>query len=104
MWDWVVWGALVVAICSGIAGIVLVVVRVVEAARNAKTARVRVADRLSAISRKAELAATKAESAGDTQELQESIARLRGSLAQLAILRAAIAEFERQFAWVLVLL
>jgi hypothetical protein len=101
--DGVVWSALAVAICSGIAGIVLVVVRGLEAVRAAKKAGVRITDRLGSVSRKADLATTKLESAGDTRELQESVARLRRSLAQLAILRAAIAEVEKQFAWVRVL-
>jgi hypothetical protein len=104
VWDWAVWGALAVAICSGIVGIVLVVVRALEAVRNAKRARVRVIDRLGAINGKAELVATKVESAGDTRELQESVARLRRSLAQLAILRAALAEVEAKLSWVRVLL
>ena len=104
MWDWVVFGALAVAICSGIAGIVLVVVRILAAVRGVKRVRSRIVDSLAALTAKAELAATKAEAAGDTQELQASVARLRGSLAQLAILRAAIAKVEAQFSWVRVLL
>ena len=104
MWDWAVWGALVVAICSGIGGLALVVARVRDAWRTVNYARSGAVTRLSILAAQAELAAAKAESAADTRELQESIARLRASLAQLAILRAAVAEVEKQFALVRVLL
>ena len=104
MWNWAVWGALAVAICSGIAGIALVAVRGLEALRGVKRARSRLVASLGTFAAKAELAAAKAESAGDTRELQESVARLRGSLAQLAVLRAAIAKVEKQLGWVRVLL
>ena len=104
MWDWAVWGALAVAICSGIAGIVLVFVRVRVALRSVKSLRSGAVAGLGSIAAKAELAAAKAEKAGDTRELQQSVARLRRSLAQLAVLRAAIDRVEKQFAWVRVLL
>ena len=104
MWDWAVWGALAIAICSGIAGVVLVLARVREAVRSVKSIRSGVAACLGSLARKAELTATKAETAGDTRELQESVARLRRSLARLAILRAAIAKVEKQLGWVRVLL
>ena len=104
MWDWAVWSALAVAICSGIAGTVLVVVRVREALLAVKRARSRAVAILDALEAKAELAAAKAERAGDTRELQASVARLRRSLARLAILRAAIAEVEAKLWWVRALL
>ena len=104
MWDWAVWGALAIAICSGIAGVVLVLARVRIALRSVKSLRSGAVAGLGSIAAKAELAAAKAESAGDTRELQESVARLRRSITQLAILRAAIAKVEKQLGWVRVLL
>ena len=104
MWDWAVWGALAIAICSGIAGVVLVLARVRIALRSVKSLRSGAVAGLGAIATKAELAAAKAESAGDTRELQETVARLRRSLAQLAVLRAALAKVEKQLGWVRVLL
>jgi hypothetical protein len=104
VWDWAVWGALAVAICSGIAGIGLVFVRTRDVLRTLGAARTRAIRMLDELNAKAELAAAKAESAGDTRELQESIARLRRSLAQLAILRAALAKADKQLGWVRVLL
>ena len=104
MSDTTLWVALAVAICSGIAASVLLLVRVRETLRSAKRLRSRAVASLSAITAKAELAAAKAGAAGDTRELQASVARLRRSLARLAILRAAIAEVEAKLAWVRVLL
>ena len=105
MWDWAVWGALLVAICSVIAGIVVLFRRVRDALRNAKRVRSRAVASLDALEAKAELAAAKAERLdGDTRELQESVARLRGSIAQLAILRTALAEVDAEFGWIRVLL
>ena len=104
MWDWAVWGALAVAICSGIAGVALVVVRAFEALRTLGAVRRSLAKAIGAIATKAELTATKAEAAGDTQELQESVARLRVSLARVAILRAALERADKELGWVRVLL
>jgi hypothetical protein len=104
MWDWAVWGALVVAICSGIFGIVVVLTRVREALRHAKSVHSRAVESLGVLAAKAELAATKAEAAGDTHELRASVARLRRSLTRLGILRAALARADAQLGWLRVLL
>ena len=104
MWDWAVWGALAVAICSGIAGIVLLFGRARELVRSIKSARSGAIESLAVLTAKAELAAARADRAGDTAELQASVARLRRSLAQLAVLRAALAKVEEQLWWVRVLL
>ena len=104
MWDWAVWGALAVAICSGIAGVALVVARTLEALRTFGAVRARATRTLGALAVKAELTVAKAESTSDTRELQETVARLRGSLAQIAILRSALAKVDKQLGWVRVLL
>ena len=104
MSDWVVWGALLFAICSGIAGIVLLLGRVRELVRIVKRTRSSAVASLGALTAKAELTATKAEAAGDAVELRATVARLRRSLAQLAVLRKAIAEVEEKLWWVRVLL
>ena len=104
MWNWAVWGALAVAICSGIAGLALVLARVRTALRGVKSARSRAVKILGDLAAKAELAATRAEAAGDTEELRQSVARLRASIAQLAVLRAALAEVDAQLGWVRALL
>jgi hypothetical protein len=105
VWDWVIWIALAVAICSGIAAAVIVLRRVSELVRQSMRVYSRAAAGLSAIEAKAELAATKAERVGDTTiELERSVARLRRSTAQLTILRAALDGVYEQFAWVRVFL
>jgi hypothetical protein len=105
VWDWAVWGALIVAICSGIAAMVIVFRRTRDAVRSFKSVQSRAVESIRAVEAKAELAAAKAERIDDdTRELQESVARLRGSIAQLAVLRAALAEVDEQWGWVRVFL
>ena len=100
MWDWVVWGALAAAICSGIAAAVVVLGRVRVLVRNGMRVYSSAAASVSALEAKVELAATKAAAAGDLRELEKSIARLRGSVAQLAVLREALAEIDEHFGWI----
>jgi len=84
---------------------VIVLLRTRDVLRDARRVSSRAAESLGALQAKAELAAMKAERVGDdTRELQESVARLRGSIAQLAVLRAALAEVDALFGWVRVLL
>ena len=100
-----VWGALAVAICSGIAAVVVLFRRIRELVRHGKRVYSRAAAGLSAIEEKAELAAVKAETVGDgTLALEKSVARLRGSIAQIAVLRAALDEVDEQFGWIRVFL
>ena len=101
MWDWAVWGALLVAICSCIPGIWLVATRTRDLLRDYKRVNSRAVESLADLAAKAELAAAKAERAGDdTEALQESVARLRGSIRQLLILRAALNEVDEQYGWI----
>jgi hypothetical protein len=101
----VVWGALAVAICSGIVGIVILFRRVREVVRNGTRVFSRATASLSVLEAKAELAAAKAESVGEkTLELEKSVARLRRSIAELAVLRGALAEVDEQFGWMRVFL
>jgi hypothetical protein len=105
VWDWVVWGALAVAICSGIAGLVVLFNSARVAFRHAKRVRAQAVESLGTLAAKAEVAAAKAERAGDgTRELEASVARLRGSIAQLGVLKAALEDVDRQFGWMRVLL
>jgi hypothetical protein len=93
MWDWAIWGALIVVAAAGIAALVLLAVRARQAWRAARDTPQNVLRRLDEFSRKAEGVAEKIAAAGDaTVELEGSIERLRISLAQLAVLRAALDE------------
>ena len=101
MWDWAVWGALIVAICSTIAAIVPLLTRTRDLLRDFKRVNSRAVESLGELAAKAELAAAKAESVGgDTEGLEESVARLRRSIAQLVILTAALDKVDKQFGWI----
>jgi len=93
MWDWAIWCALIVVAGAGIAALALFAVRARQAWRAARDTPQNVLRRLDEFSRKAEAVAEKIAAAGDaTVELEGSIERLRISLAQLAVLRAALDE------------
>ncbi|MGH3008603.1 MAG: hypothetical protein ACRDLM_04260 [Gaiellaceae bacterium] len=92
MWDWAIWGALIVGGIAGFAALALLIRRSLEAWRTLKDVRRHAADSLGELTAKAEQTAEKVEVAGDTAELQESVARLRTSVAQLAVLHAALDE------------
>ena len=90
MWDWAIWGSLIVVFIAGIAALALVVVRSREAWRDVRYTGRDTVRRLDEITAKAEATADRLETAGDTAELEESLGRLRVSLAQLAVLTDSI--------------
>jgi len=93
MWDWAIWGALTVVALAGTGALVLFALRTRQAWRDARDTPRDVLRRLDEFSRKAEAVAEKVAAASDaTVELEGSIERLRISLAQLAVLRAALDE------------
>ena len=92
MSDWAIWGALILASLAGIGALGRLVVRAREAWRDVKDARRDVVRRLDELAAKAEATAEKVAAAGDTAGLDESVGRLRISLAELAVLRAALGE------------
>ena len=95
MWDWAIWAALVVAALAVTAALVLLVVRALTAWRHAKDTSRDVVRRLDDFSRKAALVSERLAAANETTtELQGSLDRLRVSLAQLAVLRAALDEVD----------
>jgi hypothetical protein len=98
MWDWAIWSALIVAGLVGIAALVRLVVRALAAWRDFDDTRRDVVRRLDELATKGEETAERVAAAGDTIELQESLGRLRVSLAQLAVLRAALGEADDTFA------
>ncbi|MGH3053423.1 MAG: hypothetical protein ACRDL7_00420 [Gaiellaceae bacterium] len=92
MWDWAIWAALIVGGIAGIAATALVVRRTLATWRHADETRREAVRRLDGFASKAEATADRLAVAGDTVELQDSLERLRVSLAQLAVLRAALGE------------
>jgi hypothetical protein len=97
MWDWAIWAALIVVALAGIAALVLLVLRALDAWRALKETRRAVVGGLDGFAARAEAVADKLAAADETAELEESLGRLRLSLARLTVLRAAIAEADDTF-------
>jgi hypothetical protein len=92
MWDWAIWAALIVGGVAGIAALVLLALRTLEAWRAFEETRRAAVGGLDEFAAQAEAVADKLAATAGTAELQESLARLRLSLARLAVLRAAVDE------------
>jgi len=97
MWDWAIWGTLILSAVAGTGAVALLVMRGGEAWRRFRSTRRGVVDALGELAAKAEATEERAAAAGDTAELQESLARLRVSLARLAVLREALDEAQETF-------
>ncbi len=97
MWDWAIWGALVAGALAVGGATAFLAVRALEAWRRLKRLRRRVAGGLEALASAGEKTAERAAAAADTTQLERSLGRLRGSLAQLAVLRRALEDV--QDAW-----
>ena len=94
MWDWAIWAALIVVGLAGIAALTLLVVRTRTAWRDARQTNREALRRLDEFSGKAEAVSERLAAADDTTELQTSLEHLHVSLAQLAVLRAALDEVD----------
>ena len=94
MWDWAIWAALIVVVLAGLAALTLFAVRARTAWRDLRATQRATLQRLDEFAGKAEAVAEKLSAEDDTVELQTSLKRLRVSLAQLAVLRAALAEVD----------
>jgi hypothetical protein len=92
MWNWAIWGALAFAVLATSGAAILLALRALRAWRNLKVVRGGFVGRLDELAVAGAATAEKAAAAGDTLELQESVARLRVSLARLSILRDALDE------------
>jgi site-specific recombinase len=92
MWDWAIWGALILGFLAGVTAFVAVAVRARKAWRDVENAHRTAVRSLDDLVAKGEKTAEKVAAAGDTAELQDSLARLRVSLERLAVLRNALDE------------
>jgi hypothetical protein len=92
MWDWAIWAALGAGALAGVLATVRLTRRVRKTLRDAEDTRRDIVHRLDRFAAKADAVADRLAVAGDTAELQESLDRLRVSLARLAVLRAALDE------------
>lgn len=94
MWDWAIWAALIIGFLATAGAISFLVVRILQAWRGFKRVRRHLVRGLEELGEKGEQTTAKLETAADTDEVAQSLARLRGSLAQLAVLREAIDEVQ----------
>ena len=90
--DWAIYGALIAGFLAVVAAVVFLLIRVLQAWRDFKRLRRHVGKELARVAGLADTAADKASRAGDQPRLAASLDRLRGGLAQLAVLRAALDE------------
>jgi len=98
MWDWSIWGALIVGGIALAAGTALLVMRSLRVWRDFTRTRRRLVVGLDEVAAKGEAVSERAAVVADeTEELQRSLLRLQRSLAQLAVLRGAIDEVQETF-------
>jgi len=92
MWNWLVYAALIAGVVAILGALALLAVRALQAWRSFKRLRRHVAKELDRLADLGEATADKVARATDTEELDRSLASLRLSLAQLAVLREALDE------------
>ncbi|HEX4324964.1 MAG TPA: hypothetical protein VHZ77_10085 [Gaiellaceae bacterium] len=97
MWDWAIWAALILVALAGFAALALLAVRLRDVWRSFDETRRTMIRGLDELTLSAEEVAEKAAVAGDTAELEETLGRLRVSLARLAVLRDALDEAQVTF-------
>ena len=97
MWNWAIWGALILSAAGGSGALAYVVVRALQAWRDFKRARRHLLRAVEQLGERAASMGTSVESAADTTRVTESVARLRRSLARLAVLRDAVGEAQATF-------
>ena len=92
MWNWLIYAALIVGALAILGALALLAIRALQAWRSFKRLRRHVARELDRLADLGEATADKVARATDTEELDRSLASLRVSLAQLALLREALDE------------
>ena len=103
MWNWAIYGALIVGFLAGSAAIAHLLIRTLDAWRAFKRLRRGLGRELERLADLGEAMADKLETATDTAKVESSLTRLRVDLARFAVLRQALDEAEdafRRFAFV----
>ena len=103
MWNWAIYGALILAFLAVSGAAALVLVRGLRAWRDLKRLRRGIARELNRLADLGEVTADTLGAATDNAKLETSLSRLRVDLARFAILRRAIDEVDDLFqrvAWV----
>jgi hypothetical protein len=102
VWNWAVYGALIVGFLAGIGALALLLVRALEAWRTLKRVRRGIGRELERLADLGEATADKLGTATDSAKLESSLSRLRTDLARFAVLRQALGEAQdtfRRLAW-----
>ena len=94
MFEWLIYAALIAAFVAVVVAAARLVVRVSQTWRGFKRLRRQLVKELDRLTLAADMLAAKAEKTGDMERLEESIARLRVSLARVQVLRNAMDEVE----------
>ena len=92
MWSWFFYAALALGFVSVAAALAHLATRLLQAWRDLRRFRGKLADELDRLATLGEAAADTAARAADTARLQESHARFRVTLARYAVLRSAVGE------------
>jgi hypothetical protein len=90
--DWAIWTALIVGALAVLAGLGYLGVRILQGSRTLKRFRRHLGKELERLADVGERTAEAAARATDTTELDESLSRLRITLARFAVLREALGE------------
>jgi hypothetical protein len=90
--EWAIWTALIAGALAVFASLGYLVVRVLQGWRTVKRFRRHLGNELERLAEAGERAAEAAARATDTTELDQSLGRLRVSLARFAVLREALDE------------
>jgi len=94
VFEWLIYAALIAAFVAVVASAARLVVRVSHTWRGFKRLRRQLVKELDRLTLAADMLAAKAEKTGDLERLDESLARLRVSLARVQVLRNAMDEVE----------
>jgi hypothetical protein len=103
VWNWAIYGALMVGFLAGIGALALLLVRTLEAWRAFKRLRRGIGRELERLADLGEATADKLGTATDTATLETSLSQLRVDLARFAVLRQALDEAQdafRRIAWI----
>jgi hypothetical protein len=94
MYEWFIYAALIAAFVAVVVSAGRLVVRVSHTWRGFKRLRRQLVKELDRLTLAADMLAAKAEKTGDMQRLDESLARLRISIARVQVLRDAVDEVQ----------
>jgi hypothetical protein len=97
VWNWAIYGALIVGFLAGCAAIAYLVVRALEAWRALKRLRRGLGRELERLADLGEVTADKLGAATDSEKLESSLSGLRVGLARFAVLRRALDEAQDTF-------